>query len=211
MRAVNEMRDQELLFFKYDWHLVVESQKKKMVKHIENMQEADFTDASIDSLAYEIADQYSITIPILKKEDIEVSQREVDIDLADLGDPYSFHSEKRRVKGTAVDVKLPFEGEKEMFFVEPSTYDLNPPRGSVSNHNLNITISGTQLTQEKIKSEIDNFLSAVDRYLAFQAQSIGDLPKTLRSLAHQTLKVRRDKIYSDKNLLSGLGYKVKKP
>lgn len=202
-------RNDDLLFWEYDWHRIIENQKLQLTKRIDDLSAEELSEGTLDELADRFATKFEIVPPTIFPDKLEVTQRETDIDVS--GDPYHFSSRQgpHYVKGTAIDARLPFDGDKEMFRVKPSTYNMNPPRGRIGNGYIEFTVQGTNLTKEKVRTEIDGRVKAISEYLEFQANGIGDLAAELRRIAYQGLERRKQKLDSDNDLISGLGYKVR--
>ena len=201
------MRD-DALFWKYDWFAVVEAQKVAVRKAVENMLKADFAQLSLTELHAGLCEKYALEVPVLDLDNITVNQRETEIDLS--------HNRMRRfstgsphyVKGTAIDVRVPFLGDPGMFNVKPTTWTTSLPHGRVEGNSVKFTISGTDLSPEKVKSEIDHRIREIQQWLGFQETSIGNFPNELAQITMQSLEARKKKLDADTDLLSGLGYRV---
>jgi hypothetical protein len=199
----------DLLFWKHDWFSVVEGQKAALRKHVDGLRSDFFESGPLDELADQLATKFSLVPPVIEPDKIEVSQREVDIDVS--GDSYRdiSRSGPHYVKGTAITVNIPFTGDKGMFLVRPSTFSTHVPHGNVRDGFIQFTISGTKLTTEKVKSDIDSTVKSISEFLKNQALSVGNFPQEIRQIAYQALEQRKLKLDADKDLTSNLGYKVK--
>ena len=201
------MRD-EALFWKYDWFAVVEAQKAAARKDAENMSKADFARQSLEELRVGLCEKYSLEVPALDVDNITVSQRETKIDVS--------HDRMRSfatrgphyVKGTAIDVRVPFVGDPGMFNIKPTTWTTSLPRGRIEGNSVRFTISGTDLTPDKVKSEIDHRISEIQQWLGFQEKSVGNFPNELAQVSTQALEARKKKLDGDAELIAGLGYRT---
>ena len=202
-------RDEDHLFWEYDWHSVVESQKQQLRKKIDNLSAEDLSKGTLDEFAESLAGQFEIEPPTIFPNKLEVSQREVEIDFSGDPDRYFSRSGPHNVKGTAIDVRLPFEGDKEMFRVKPTTYNFSPPRGRISQGYIEFTVEGVNLTKEQVQTEIDGRVNSISEFLEFQTNSIGNLPTELRQIAYQSLEQRQHKLQADSDLISDLGYQIR--
>lgn len=203
------MRDEDILFWELDWHGVVEHQKKQAQQKAEGVTADFFEKGSLDELAEELASEFSLEPPEIDSENIEVDKREVDIDIGGDWDRYFSRPGPHLVKGTAIDVRVPFTGDRGMFRVRPSTFHHSPPRGQVRSGVIEFTISGTDLTTESVQAKIDGRLKTIQEFLDFQKQSIGKFPEQLHQFVYQALEHRQSKLKADDDLISGLGYKKK--
>lgn len=205
------MSSEGLLFWKHDWYSVMEAQKAGARKKIERMSASDLVaHQSLDELAASIATEFSMAPPVLDVENIDVWQREVEIEHRS---QFGYIDELRRSmtrKGTAIDVRVPFNGEEEMFQVRPTSYNTNPPRGRISRGYIEFTITGTSLSAEIVKSEIERRIADINQYLDFQRSSVGNFSAEIQKVAYDALQARASKLNADRNLIEDLGYRIRK-
>ncbi|MEP2890927.1 hypothetical protein [Tateyamaria sp.] len=210
MRTSKRTRE-ELLFNSAEWHGVTESQKAKMVADIGAKSDNQILNTSTEDLARYYAKAFDIGVPDLDHENITVDQQEVQIDVSH--DSMRFirdRSQPFHVSGTAIEVEVPFEGDAEVFKVQPPTYTMNPPRGCVTRRHLTFVVSGTKLTADKVSSEIQDRLAAVEKYLDWLREGAGPFNQSLFSIAKDQIEARKAKLLADRNLVAGLGFKVRK-
>lgn len=200
----------DYLFSELDWHGVAQSQKRKLSEKISDFSEKIFGEKTLEELVEQLCDEFSLIPPTVNKEEVEVQQREADIEISGQGFRDFAYAEPRKVKGTAIDVFVPFEGNPEMFRVQPTTFDYNPPRAKVEGKNIIFTIQGVSLKQEDVKAQIDKEIGKIETYLQYQKQSLGKYPEEIKRDAMNALKSRQAKLKSDNDLVSGLGFKTKK-
>jgi uncharacterized coiled-coil protein SlyX len=201
------MRD-EALFWEYDWFAVVEAQKAAIRRDAENMSKADFARQPLDELQADLCEKYSLEVPALDLDNITIKQRETDIDVSHDRMRYFSTGGPHYIKGTAIDVRVPFVGDPGMFKIKPTTWTTSLPRGRIEGSSVRFTISGTDLSPEKVKSEIDHRINEIQQWLGFQEQSIGNFPTELAQIAKQALEARIKKLESDSELIAGLGYRT---
>jgi len=198
----------DVLFWKYDCSGVAQAQKAAARKDIEKLSKQTFEIKSVDELRVELASKYSLEVPKLQKSDISVKLREVQIDVR--GDRFRHYSSggPHYVTGTAVDVRMPFTGDAEMFQVKPNIWTTSIPRGRVQSGALIYTVEDTSLSQEKVKSEIDFWVASVETWLGHLEQSISSFPQELSREIEGLLVARKMKVERDSSLISGLGYRI---
>ncbi|QFT93199.1 hypothetical protein FIU86_10115 [Roseovarius sp. THAF9] len=201
------MRD-DVLFWQYDWTAVVEGQKRAARDAASKLTSNAFAEKSIEELAGELCEKYSLEVPALDTENITVKQREVEIDVSNNRMRHFSSGGPQYVKGTAIDVRIPFTGDAQMFKIKPNTWTTSIPRGRVEGNSVVFTISGTNLEQEKVKAEIDRQISEIQTWLGFQQKSKGNFAAELSQIAQQAVEARKTKIEADADLVSGLGYKT---
>ncbi|HEY9021346.1 MAG TPA: hypothetical protein VIN17_11880 [Paracoccaceae bacterium] len=201
------MRD-DVLFWQYDWTAVVEGQKRAARDAANKLTSKAFSEKSSEELAGELCEKYSLEVPSLNTENITVKQREVEIDVSNDRSRYFSSGGPHFVKGLAIDVRVPFTGDAELFKVKPNTWTSSIPRGRVEGNSVVFTISGTNLEEEKVKAEIDRQISELQTWLGFQEKSKGNFTAELSQIARQAVEARKTKIEGDADLISKLGYKT---
>lgn len=201
------MRD-DVLFWEYDWNQVVENQKVIATKDAGRMIKSDFESSSIEDLAKQLCEKYSLEVPKLDKDAISIKQREVEIDVSGDRDHYFSSDGPHYVQGTAIDVRVPFHGDPGMFKVKPNSWTTVNPRGRVEANSIVFTISGTDLTQDNVRAEVDRKVGEIEQWLGFQENSIGNFSSELAQVVGHAIVARKKKLDADADLVSGLGYDV---
>lgn len=203
------MRSDDFLFSEIDWHSVVEVQKANVRQKVEGLSASDFASRSVDQWTALIAEEFSLIPPTIDIAKTDVRQRETAIESRrELGwddEPYR----RATRKGTAIDVRIPFSGDANMFRVRPAKFDTNPPRARVTRGYIEFTISGTLLSAVAVKAEIQSRTNDILEYLEFQKSSIGNFPAQIHKVAHEALQNRLNKLNADSDLISNLGYAVR--
>lgn len=172
------------------------------------MSKADFAARSLDELLATLCEKYSLKVPTLDLANVSVKQSEADIDVShDWSRGFSTGG-RHYVKGTVIDVRVPFLGDPGMFNLKLNTWTTSIPRGRVEGNSVRFTISGTDLAQQQVKADIDHRIAEIQEWLGFQQQSLGNFTQELAQTARQALEARKKKLDADSSLISGLGYRV---
>lgn len=119
----NRISLEELLFNETGWYSIIEHQRQAMHKEIASKNGDQILNTSSEDLAKYYADKYAIVVPVLDRENIIVDQRESQIDVSQDRMRYiRDRSQPHYITGTAVDVEIPFSGDKGVFlFDHPRT------------------------------------------------------------------------------------------
>ena len=200
----------DLLFCKVDWRSVTEHQKSELLKEISSLREDRLLNTATDDLAAYLDQKYAIEVPVLHEDQISVDNRETRIDVSH--DPLRFIHDRSRpfyVTGTQVEVEIPFSGDANIFRVQPTTFSLNPPRADVREASLIVTITGTNLNPERLRTEIDQTLQGIKEALERLRQSAGEFNNALAAQARQHIEQRKQKLLRDRELVTNLGFPLK--
>jgi hypothetical protein len=198
------------LFHKGDWHATQRDWREKLLKEIESKNGDELLNTSTNDLAKHYADSFSLDVPLLNLDELVVDQREVKIDVSrDNNRWIEDRSRPYYVTGTLVEVEVPFSGNKVGFEIQPSMRNLNNPKAYIGNGVLRFSISGSNLTEQTVKSEILKRVESINQYLEWLSRDATGYNEGLLDLAIQTIEQRKSKLLKDKSLLAGLGFKMK--
>lgn len=204
------MRDREYLFSNASWHDVERHQLQEMQKAIAALDGNRLLNTSVEDLVLYFENKFQIEIPTLLTEEIVVDQRETQIDVSrDHNRMIYDRSRPFHIAGTEVEVEIPFTGEAEAFKIQPTTYTMSPPRAEVRGNLLVLRIVGTNLEAERVRGDIDRTVNEIQSHLTTLRGNAQGLRTQLPTQARSAIESRRQKLLGDRNLVGGLGFKMK--
>jgi hypothetical protein len=182
----------EPLFCKYNMFGVLESQKRSIATHVNQLPDRYLLNTSDDALAADLFARFQLTVPQLDETEITVSPpREVQIDVSG---EFRFGYGTQSVKGIEITFSVPYQGEMELFRVRPTHSNLNPPRAIIKAGELCFPFRHTELNAEQIRRDFDGQLKSLREFLVRQANDIKPFNDNLKSNAMQAVSQRRDKL-----------------
>jgi hypothetical protein len=161
--------------------------------------------SSVEDLVSYFADSFKLDTPRLRRDDAVVEQRETQVQIRDV-----FESRTIETTGTLVELTIPFDGDSEMFGVRPNRWSLSPPRAEVTAEGLVLKITGRELQPNQVKSESDRQLTSIDEYLAWLRVDTDAFNTSIPQIIRTQIAQRRKKLLDDRNLVSNLGFSLKK-
>jgi hypothetical protein len=204
------MHDRNYLFRKADWFSVDQHQRQELMKEIESINGDRLLNTSIDDLCNYFEKKYQINVPTLLNDNIVADQHEIKIDVSgDLSRYFSNPGQPFYMNGTAIEVTVPFEGDAEVFKIQPTSYSLNPPQAEIRDNHLIIKIQGTDLTADRVRNEITNTVSSIEGYLSTLRSDTHSFNTQIQPVARASIEHRRNKLLKDRNLLHDLGFNIK--
>jgi hypothetical protein len=204
------MIDREYLFSQVTWHNVERFQLQEMQKEIAALDGNQLLNTSVEDLVIYFEGKFQIEIPNLLTEDIVVDQREKMIDISrDQNRMISDRSRPIHIAGTEIEIEIPFTGESEAFRYQPTTYTVSPPRAKVRENVLLVTIIGTDLDKDRVRNDFDRTVNEIEIHLATLRSNAQGLRVQLPIQARSAVESRRNKLLGDRNLIGGLGFKMK--
>ena len=203
------MRD-ELLFNKYSWFSVEQNQITQLKDEVANFHADRLLNTSVDDLCQYFIDKYRIDVPILKFNEIVADQRETKVDVSN---DYRYFGDRSgqpvRVDGSTVEITVPFQGDREVFNVQPTTYSLNPPRADITDGALILRFTGVNQTPVEVKGKIEKTLKDIETNLKNLRGTATRLNSSIGQTARDVINSRREKLLAHQNLVSSLGYQLK--
>lgn len=204
------MSNPNYLFNKIDWFSIDQNQRKELVAEIDSLNGDRLLSTPVEDLCDYFENKYRIEVPVLRPDEIVVDQQETQIDVS--YDQRRFirdRSEPFYIKGIAIDVVVPFDGDAGAFNIQPTSYTLSPPSAEVRDGLLILRIEGIDLTTDQVRGEIDRTISEIQGYLTTLRGNAQSLNDQVRSVARDAIERRRQKLLADHNLVGSLGFKIK--
>jgi hypothetical protein len=196
-------RQNELLFWKGDINSVMDAQLRNAIGEIQGIDPDRLLNTPVDDLVLYIADKYWIEVPVLHRDQALLDEpQETYIEVND-------YDRQIHVPATLVTPTVPFDGDKDMFLVRPTTYDTASPRAAISDNSVVLKLTLRNSEQDQVKNALNGALNDIERYLGWQRPTIDSFNNNLPTTARQSIEARRERLLRDRNLVSGLGFAVK--
>jgi hypothetical protein len=207
------MARREYLFTQADSHSVQENQRRGMQGEIASMDGNRLLNTNTDDLVAYFAEKYAIEVPELLEDQMSVDQREAQRDVS--GDPrrMAYYMGDRgpvTVTGTEIVVEIAFSGDRQMFKVRPSTFNMNPPTGVVSGNTITFSLWGDNLIGDVVRQQIDSWIANVKQWLEWQRNSFQGFSDVIAREARQAIEQRRAKLLQSQNVVASLGIPLKR-
>ena len=118
------------------------------------------------------------------------------------------------VPGQRIVVRVPFDGDPDLFQFRPSTYDFNPPRARILAHDAALEFSQTspqdEANAQSIQQRIDRMVMSVERYLNHIRQDCEGWNSQLPRVATECVQARKRRLLEQSSLLEQLGIPLKR-
>lgn len=203
----------DYLFMQVDSFSVQEHRCLGMQSEVASMDGNRLLNTNVDDLVAYFAEKYGIEVPELLEDQMSADQREAQRDVS--GDPrrMAYYMGDRgpvMVTGTEITVEIGFDGDPQMFRVQPSTFNTNPPTGAVQGNTISFSIWGDNLTGEEVRQKIDAWVADVKQWLEWQRGSFQGFNDQIAREARQAIEQRRAKLLQSQSLVAGLGIPLKR-
>ncbi len=188
MRAV-------LLFNQLTWHQFSQAKLQQLKAAIRGMPESDIQSSEGEAIVKLLVRNITAVVPTIRWDQAESTSREADIDLSGVPGTFAFTGRRPALrKGIEFRVTVPFEGNSELFAVQPESYTLSPPIAAGDHSNLVFIYSGLQADMEAWTRSFEESKCKIDSYIVSLKDSAEKLNQELESTAHAALNERRSRL-----------------
>ncbi len=204
------MRESEHLFRGTESHQAVAQWQQRLRDEIDS-QPADYIlNVSETDYLRHITDKYIIDVPVLHIDRKRVGVGDVQMNVAGRFD-YAVDREEGPVyvKGTAVNVSIPFDGDPNLLNLTlPSAY-YQSPRGAVVGNEVHLMYSKLKQDQDGLKVELENDIKRIEKCFTELRSILEQYNGTLKSIAKEAITKRKAKLLADAQLVESLGIPLK--
>ncbi len=118
------------------------------------------------------------------------------------------------VPGQRIIVRVPFNGDPDLFQFQPSSHDYSPPLAKVLSHESALELSCTapqdEANAQGVQQRIDSVIVSVERYLEWVRQDCAGWNSELSRVATECIQVRKRRLLEQSSLLEQLGIPLKR-
>lgn len=168
--------------------------------------------ASETDLGNHLVAKYSLDLPrFLTDEVYQHEPRDVDIDVSH--DPRRMILDRSRpfyVKGTAITISFPLEGDAKLFTYRPSTFNFNPPQGKIVGQEVQLTYELPNQDAEDLKQRYERNVGGIQEYVSWVQRDVSAFNQSLSQAAQQAITRRKQKVLADRNMSAALGIPIKR-
>jgi hypothetical protein len=201
----------DALFWQHDLSAMLRKREETLHQQINDTDHNQLLNASVDDWCDYFEQLFKIALLQLKKDEIQVDQVEIDVDVSQYRDrDIRDRTQPFYAKGTRIGYLVPFDGDQDHFNYRPSTHTLNPPFGMVNDRVLVLAYTRTDHDADAVKAAFNKDLGEIEKYLAWMAQDIKLFNDSLRAKIRERVEARRNKLLKDRGMVSALGFPLKR-
>ena len=194
------MSDEKLLFRGASFAQLLQGQREKARALVEQIGEDTILTGDRDALAVSISGELFGTIPILDEANITTQSGEASSTREDYGRRYVQHE-------NYLTVFVPFAGDSNAFYIQPSQMTLVSGRASVSANEVRFTVSLTGRTKEQVESEVDGYVRYLKEHLDRLRTELGPFNDQLLNVIKQFIAARYQRLQERQSVAGSLKYK----
>lgn len=199
-----------VLFWSHDLKQGLDIILNRLRNDIGNLDTSNLQDLKNNESLLSFIDDYKVMKLKLLKDQWYVEETETQIDVR--YDPHRWISDKSRpalVPGQRIEVHVPFEGEKELFYARADQYTMNPPRALIQENELILIYEIPSDAPRELRADIDSTLDSIEELIKWQSNLIDGHNESLLNITNQLIDQRLKNLSSNANSLASLGIPIK--
>ncbi|KWZ34747.1 hypothetical protein [Burkholderia anthina] len=200
-----------LLFVTYELDQVLRNTVAAMQREVEELDANRLLNTAPEDLKVYLSEKYSVTPITLLREQWYADHEEVQIDVS--RDSRRWINDRSRpflIAGERFEVRIPFTGEKELFYTRANTFTLNPPRALVENDELVLRYDSPADQPSNVRHLVDQALTEIEEHLNWQRGMIDSHNRTLPAAAEQAIQQRRARLLAQSQRAESLGIPIRR-
>lgn len=175
-----------LLFSTHDLDQSIRATMWKMQQEVERLEENWLLSTPPEDLKRYMVERHGITPITLLRDEWYADYQDAAVDVRH--DPMRWIDDRSRpvmVAGERVEVRIPFEGESELFYAKANTFSLNPPRAVIEKNEIVLRYETPADHPRDIRTLVDQTLKEIEQHLGWQRTMIDAHNQSLPQAAEQ--------------------------
>lgn len=200
-----------LLFCTHDLSAVLQNAMQQMRQEVESLETNRLLNMAPEDLKNYLVQKYRV-------EPIRVLQDQWYADHSDV--PVDVRYDQSRwirdtsrpvmVPGERVEVRVPFEGESELFYAQPNTWSSSPPRAAIEKNELVLRYDSPSDAPRDVRPLVDRTLQEIEQYLGWQRSMIDAHNTSMTDASAQAIQQRRERLLAQSHRAASLGIPIKR-
>ena len=200
-----------LLFVTHDLDHSLRSTMQSMRQEVEGLDENRLLNTAPEDLKRYLVEKYGVTPITLLRDQWYVFDQDMQIDVRhDRMRSIDDRSRPAMVPGERIEVRVPFEGETELFYSKADTTTLNPPRAVIENSELVLRYDTPSDQPRDVRPLVDHVLADIEQHLRWQRPMIDAHNAALAGSAEQAIQQRRARLLARSQRVEALGIPVRR-
>ena len=187
------------------------AQEQAISKEVDALDENQILNSSHSDLCQYFVEKYTVDPVRIDEEGIQVDYGDAQVDVSQRFEYAVFdRSRPAIVTGTRIAVFVPYEGDKQLFDCQPSTFTHNPPRAIVRGREVAFVYDRTVSDAANVRGEFDRELTTLKNYLGWIERDVTPFNDSIEDKASQLISGRREKLLHDRGIVASLGFPLRR-
>lgn len=200
-----------LLFVTYDLDQVLRATMDTMRREVEGLEANRLLNTAPEDLKRYLVEAHGVAPIQLLKDQWYADSKEVRVDVSrDQGRSIDDRSRPVPIAGERVEVRVPFQGESELFYARANTFNMNPPRAIIEKNELVLRYDTPADQARDIRPLVDRAIADIEQHLGWQRGMIDAHNAALPSAAEDAIQQRRARLLAQSQRASALGIPIRR-
>lgn len=200
-----------ILFYTHSLHQILQNTTGELRKEVESMDANRLLNTAPEDLKKYLVEKYKITPIVLLRDQWYAETMETQVDIRhDQRRWIEDRSRPAMVPGERIQIRVPFEGESELFFSQSNTSSSNPPRAKVEKTELVLRYDSPADQPRDVRPLVDSELTNIEEHLGWQRPMIDTHNASLYHLAEQAIQQRRARLLAQTQRAEALGIPIRR-
>lgn len=199
------------LFSTYDLSQTLTNTQRSMREEIERLDANRLLNTAPADLAAYFVEKFRIEPIRLLRDQWYADHKEIQVDVRH--DPMRWIQDTSRpvmIPGERTEVRVPFEGESELFYSQSNMMTSSPPRAEIAGNELVLRYESPSDAPRDVRPLIDRTLAEIEQYIGWQRPMIDGHNAGLATLAAQAIANRRARLLAQSKRVEALGIPIKR-
>jgi hypothetical protein len=200
-----------LLFVTHDLDHAIRATMQNMRNEVEGLDENRLLNTPPEDLKRYLVEKHGITPITLLRDQWYADHEDTAVDVRH--DRMRWIDDRSRpamVAGERVEVRIPFQGESELFYAKANTFNLNPPRAVIENNKIVLRYDTPADQPRDIRALVDHTLKDIEQHLEWQRPMIDAHNNNLPAAAEQAIRQRRERLLAQSQRAEALGIPIRR-
>ena len=196
-----------ILFHKYDLRKIIENHRATVRSELDKMDDKRLLNTDLAELQNYAVEKYQLELPVLGEPVVDEGRTKMTVGRYggfDYGREGSVEVDAHRYT-----IEVPFEGDKDLFLTQGSSYNVNPPRGTVRDGLLSTTVVERNPSAETLNNTFERFLADINQHLGWLKSDIDTWNASITGEVAQIVNHRRQKAEQTGTVARGLKFDIK--
>ncbi|WP_426170527.1 hypothetical protein [Pseudoduganella sp. R-34] len=200
-----------LLFVTNDLSQMLQATRQNIRVEVDALEANRLLNTAPEELKKYLVEKNSVAHVALKRDEWYADTQEVQVDVR--YDSRRWIDDTSRpvlVPGERVEVRVPFDGEAELFYAHANTWSSNPPRGVIQNNELILRFEFPADQPADVRPNVDRTLKDVEEHLGWQRPMIDAHNAQLPNVAEEAINSRRARLLAQSERAEALGIPIRR-
>jgi hypothetical protein len=197
---------QALLFSRQDLQAVLEHRRRQMLSVASQLPASDVTPDSQPATVERLVRDFSVSPLLIHSDQVTQEHEEARVDVSrEPGRDIRDRSQPFYIPGQRVRYFVPYEGDKELWELKPSSHTWNPPRAEITDDEVvfEFTVQGQAISETKGKYQAA--IASAQQWIAWSTADVQGHNDQLRPMAVDAVKRRHEQLEAEAKQVEEIG------